>query len=110
MQAHVGNKVKQVAFAQRMSAKSIARVIGMSPQGVRKLMRREIVHPKWIPALNKALDHDFWQYYGKTTPPADPAPQTDPAELEALKKEKAGLKKELEYLKEIIELLRKSQD
>lgn len=79
--------------------------MGVSPQAILEMYRRRVLHPKWVPAFNKALDHDFWQYYA--SPNAENhQPNTEElaqlqTQVQQLQQENEELKKEMEYLKEL---------
>lgn len=107
MKAHIGKLIKNLAWDQHMTSTQLGRAVGISPQAVCEMYKRAIIHPKWIPVLSKALDHDLWQYYADPNGESVAGTELEEriAELEA---ENDDLRKELAYLKEINELLRKT--
>ncbi len=107
MRGHIGEKVKEVMYEKRMKAQHLAGKLGITPQGLYYLLRKEAWPARHIEPLSKALDHDFGQYYQPEQ--FQKPPEVDPAEHEQLKKEVEELRKENDYLKQINELLKGSK-
>ena len=63
---HIGEKVKARAKELRMGPTELARAIKTSKQNVYGIYLRETIDTGLLQKLGKALDFDFFVYYGTT--------------------------------------------
>jgi transcriptional regulator with XRE-family HTH domain len=105
METHIGKKVRELRIERRMTTKQLAKQLGITRQAVGFMEKRAILQVKWLNLLGRILEHNFWQYYMDVKPAVHPI-GVDPKLYQALKQENEDLKKELNYLREINQLLR----
>src|SRR4051812_41417017 len=63
---HIGEKVKARAKELRMGPTELARAIKTSKQNIYGIYLRETIDTGLLQKLGKALDFDFFAYYGTT--------------------------------------------
>ena|SRR6185436_8411226 len=63
---HIGEKVKERAKELRIGPTELARKIGTSKQNVYGIFSRESIDTALLQKLSKALDFDFFAYFGTT--------------------------------------------
>jgi hypothetical protein len=113
---HIGEKVKARAKELRMGPTELARAIKTSKQNIYGIYLRETIDTGLLQKLGKALDFDFFVYYGTTGNSAvnTPAgiyskrkkgvyPTLADDELSLLRKELNEFKEKYELLKALYE-------
>ena len=107
MKPHIGDMLEKVMKEKDVSPRELAKRLDVTVQTIYNLIKTELPEPFRIEQFTQALDHDFYQY--AYAPPKDFLAKTESEELQKLRKENEEMKKELAYLKEINELLKKKK-
>lgn len=102
---HIGKMLKQVLRNKNLSAEELGHLIGRSNPTVYDMFRREHIHPKLLEKISSALKHDMFQYLRTDeNSAAEKKLQEKNTEQE---KEIETLKKEIVFLKDVIQSFRK---
>jgi transcriptional regulator with XRE-family HTH domain len=105
MNVHIGSKIRKVRTERGLSTTQLGKKMNLSRLAVNYMEKQGMLHTKRIFELCEVLEHDFWQYFVHATP-TTPYTAIDPEAHKALQQENEALKKELDYLREINQLLR----
>ncbi|MBI4930946.1 MAG: hypothetical protein HY841_09305 [Bacteroidetes bacterium] len=98
METHLGKKLKQLLRERNISAVKFSEMIEYDFRGVYKMFRRQHFNTSLLEKISAALNHDMFQYLR--------VEGNSPAENK-LKEKISALEKEIEFLKEIIQSLKK---
>lgn len=107
---HIGQKVKQVLYEQRIPIVEFASKINKSRTIVYSIFQRKTVDTALLHKISKVLDHDFFKYYVETLPMVqeEQAPYNKTSkDTTQLKEELQQIKKEFSELKEKYLMLQK---
>lgn len=102
---HIGKTIRKRLDEIGMTKSEFSRRIGTSPQNVYGIFKRSTIDTEVLKKISGVLDHDFFQYYSDGIS-ADKSAKEMLADLEQAKAELALAKKENEYLKEIVGLMK----
>jgi hypothetical protein len=106
---HIGEKIKARAKELRVGATELSHLIKTSKQNIYSIYQRKTVDTGLLQKLSKALEYDFFAYYGPTgsllanTPPVEYHKGNKPFITE---EDLALVKKDLNELREKYELLK----
>ncbi len=101
---HIGKTLRKLLRRKSLSTKELGDMIGLDDSSVSRMLRKKYLHSKVMLDISSALSHDLFQYlYQPGEWPANKALQK---KVEKLEHENGELKKELQYLKEINEMLK----
>ena len=105
---HIGEKVKARAKELRIGPTELARKIRTSKQNVYGIYTRASIDTALLQKLSKALEFDFFAYYGTTGSSVVNSPTGVYAKrkFEKSSEDPVALRKELNELREKYELLR----
>lgn len=115
MAFHIGKLILKHLDSMGMNKSEFARRIGVTPQNVYSIFRRESTNTELLFRISRVLGHDFFQYYTTTQPTYLMAAEGDQkmvsageleTMIEALRVESELLKQENNYLRELNNLLR----
>lgn len=113
MKIHLGDKIKELLFERKMSVSQFAAQIGVTPNSAYVMLKKELLHPKWVETISDVLGYNLFQHV--YSPPAHSSHASTQSELislreerDLLKQQNEEMKKELAFLKEINELLKKT--
>jgi len=95
---HMGKMLRQILREKNLSAESLGQLIGRSNQTVYDMFRREHLHPKLLEKISAALNHNMFQYLHA---------EGNSPDNNRLKEKISVLEKEIEFLKEVIQSLKK---
>ncbi len=123
MDIHIGSIIKKVVAEKKSSASYLADKIGITTGSVNRLYSYKSVQTEMLVAISVALDYDFFAVYSgglnirkeevKVVSECEKMLEEKTAELEKVKKENfkevEALQKEMAYVKEINELLRRKK-
>ncbi len=110
MNPKIGVKIKQIFDAKEMKIKDFAEEIGVARQNVYRIFEKESIDTDLLTKISSVLEHDFFQYYKeedlekkyKGIGLEDSEAQK---EIEFYMNELRLAKKEIDYLKKIIDLM-----
>jgi transcriptional regulator with XRE-family HTH domain len=112
MKAHLGDKISELLQEKKLSVRQFAGLIGVTPNSVYEMLKKDLLHPKWVEVISDVLHYNLFQHVYEASEKYSNL-KTD-VEVEKLKKEiqyllkqNEDLTKELSYLKEITQLLKK---
>ena len=112
MKTHIGNKIKELLDEKKIGVTKFARMINVTPNSAYVMLKKDLLHPKWIETISEVLEYDLFQHY--YTPHKNLSVKQTESDLTELRKAHEELKSKFEnlekenlYLKEINELLRK---
>ena len=111
MKAHLGNKIKELLDEKRISVREFAKQIGVTPNSAYVMLKKELLHPKWVEIMSETLNHDLFQYVYTSAPDSSISITKDDLkaaiiENQLLKRKNEEMAKEISYLKEINILLK----
>jgi len=123
MEIHIGSVIKKVVAEKKLSAGYLADKIDMAKSSVNRLYSYKSMQTELLIAISVALDYDFFAVYSgglnikkeevKVVSECEKMLEVKSAELETVKiemtKEVEALQKEMAYVKEINELLRRKK-
>jgi len=95
---HIGKTLREILRQKNLSAESLGQLIGRSNQTVYDIFRRDHIHPKLLKKISEALGHDMFQYLRA---------EENSAQEKTMLEKISALEKEIEFLKEIIQSLKK---
>ena len=110
MNPTIGEKIKNIFDAKEMKLKDFAEEIGVARQNVYRIFVKDSIDTELLTKISSVLVHDFFQYYKvedaeqKSGLP-NKSSIDNPNELEFYMNELRLAKKEIDYLKKIIELM-----
>ncbi len=112
MAVHIGKKIQERAKETRIGVTELARMSNTSKQNIYGIFKRKSINTEQLLKLSCVLEYNFFQYYDNEYAVITGNIENDDeirmaGELEKCKKELKTITKELEYLKEINELLKK---
>lgn len=90
---------------KRVSPSELASRLGVHPGSVSRIFNYKHMHSSLLQKLSQALGHDFFKYFTQDIKVERPASDKH---IDELKKEIEALRKENGYLKQINELLNKT--
>ena len=91
MSIHVGKKIREIFDSKGMTISEFARRINMSRENVYDIFKRKTIDTGLLEIISSILEHDFFQYYSKST-------------IEIYKEKLEKLKEENKLLKEVNKL------
>jgi transcriptional regulator with XRE-family HTH domain len=111
MSLNIGKKIKEVFESKQMKLKDFAESAGVARQNVYRIFEKESIDTALLSKISIVLKHDFYQYFQNED--AEKAAVSSFAEeknqllreLDFYKSEAKLAKKEIDYLKKIIELM-----
>lgn len=108
---HIGQQIKSRVEQKGMSKAELSRRLNMSSTNVHKIFKRQSIDTGLLEKLGEVLDYNFFQFYtsGAGTLSDPLIPYLSSTQVEQLRKENEELRKEINYLKEINQLLREKQ-
>jgi hypothetical protein len=108
---HIGKKIRQVLSDQKMPVQNFAYAISRSRTVVYDIFERETIDTGLLLKISEVLGYDFFRLYSPRVVLNTPSLANESAaEYETKTKDKiTELEKEIAYLKEINDLLRKSK-
>ena len=95
---HIGKTLKRIIKEKSISAEKLGKLIGRSNPAVYRMFRKEHLHLKLLEKISLAIGHDMFQYLQTE--------KNSTAEKE-LKEKISELEKEIIFLKDIIQSLKR---
>jgi transcriptional regulator with XRE-family HTH domain len=110
MSPTIGEKIKNIFDAKEMKLKDFAEEIGVARQNVYRIFGKDSIDTELLTKISSVLEHDFFQYYKsedaeQKNESLNKSSNDNPNELEFYRNELRLAKKEIDYLKKIIELM-----
>ena len=106
---HIGKKIRQIVTDQKMPVQNFAQAIARSRTVVYDIFERETIDTGLLLKISEVLGYDFFRLYSPRVV-VNTTSSESATEIEVRLKERiASLEKEVSYLTEINELLRKSK-
>ena len=105
MPVQIGSVIRKVMEDKKISSSELASRLGVHPGSISRIFNYKHMHSSLLAKLSQALGHDFFKYFSQ-----DIRVERSEGEkqIEQIKKEMEVLRKENGYLKQINELLTKS--
>lgn len=104
MTVEIGHKIKEVFDNQNMKLTHFADELGTVRQNVYRIFKKRHLDTGLLLKISQVLNHNFFQYYISTTQHAE---ATDSLELKKLSEELSQYQRQLELAKKEIDYLRK---
>lgn len=104
---HLGDIITKVMKQKGITPSELARKLDVSVQAMYKILRRDMLDPFRVEQISIVLDYNFYQHI--YIPPKEVIQEQEPDEMQKLLKENEELKKEIIYLREINELLKRQK-
>jgi|JI6StandDraft_1071083.scaffolds.fasta_scaffold47198_2 DNA-binding Xre family transcriptional regulator len=102
MQLHIGREIRRIAKQKQVKQIELAEMINTSKQNIYSIYQRKTIETGILVKICNALDHNFFTYnLGQLDFDAEKEAKE---EMNALKQSLIEKTKEIEYLKEIINL------
>lgn len=109
----IGERIKAIFDARQMKLKDFAEEIGVARQNIYRIFEKDSIDTDLLIKISSVLEHNFFMYFESTDSNKKIAStQADKGENEALLKELDFInnelrlaKKEIDYLKKIIDLM-----
>ena len=102
MQLHIGREIRRIAKQKQVKQIVLAEMINTSKQNIYSIYQRKTIDTGILVKICNVLDHNFFTYYlGQLDFDAEKEAKE---EMNALKQSIIEKTKEIEYLKEIINL------
>jgi transcriptional regulator with XRE-family HTH domain len=114
MNPKIGEKIKNIFDAKEMKLKDFAEEIGLARQNVYRIFGKDSIDTELLTKISSVLEHDFFQYYKSKESERKASDELVASnksnvdiqnELEFYINELRLAKKEIDYLKKIIELM-----
>jgi DNA-binding Xre family transcriptional regulator len=102
MQLHIGKEIKKIAIQKQIKQIELAEMITTSKQNIYSIYQRKTIDTGILVKICNALSHNFFTYYFEQL--EFDAEKETKDELNNLKLSLQEKTKEIEYLKEIIDL------
>jgi hypothetical protein len=103
----MGKEILRLLEEKRMSPTTLCKKIGMQERSIYDVFRRSYLNSELLQRVSKALETNlFLHYINPEDLPTNPELQ---AKIDELNEQNFALKKELDYLKEINQLLREKK-
>lgn len=110
--ANIGQKIKEVFEEKQMKLKDFAVEIGVARQNIYRIFEKDSIDTALLIKISTVLNHNFFQYFQNEIPglpkgiSSGRTEDTDLyRELDTCRHELKLAKKEIDYLKKIIELM-----
>jgi len=102
MQLHIGKEIRRIAKQKQIKQVELAEMITTSKQNIYSIYQRKTIDTGILVKICNALDHNFFTYYLSQLD--FDAEKEAKEEMNTLKQSLHEKCKEIEYLKEIIDL------
>ena len=109
MNQNIGIKIKQIFESKQMKLKDFAEEIGVARQNVYRIFEKDSIDTKLLIKISEVLGHNFFQYFKNSKSNGNDDQNRlsldNHSELEYFKNELNLARKEIDYLKKIIDLM-----
>jgi len=97
----IGQKVQEVFESRKMKLSDFADQLGTVRQNVYRIFKKQDLDTGLLTKISEVLNHNFFQYYC----PAGSVGEGNPREAEEYRSQLELARKEIDYLKKIINLM-----
>jgi len=104
---HIGKKIRQIVTDQKMPVQNFAYAISRSRTVVYDIFERETIDTGLLLKISEVLGYDFFRLYSPKVVVGISSGEISSGDEIKLKEKITALEKEVSYLQEINELLRK---